>query len=120
MTQIQLKVKWKAEINPQDLRNYLLAQKRLEPWCCVVGAKHSEWMEFGSAPAQNSSDGELERNIRDWVRLKGAPDLKKSEQEKVVQRMCYFIRKNGLKPRPFYRPAFYYMMEHMQEWFDAG
>ena len=98
-------------------------------------------MEFGTAPATradcdypNRADfktdlafykevyrrSEFYRNIFDWVNLKGAQDAKPSEKYAIAWRMCRIIAKNGLKPRPFFRPAFYYMCEHMQEWWDRG
>jgi hypothetical protein len=156
MTVATLNIQWKVEISTKDLRDYMKSQKRLQPWCCVIGTKQAEWMEFGTSPATRAdceypsmSDpqfyvmkgrgknrkptfdpvlyykevyrrSEFYRNIYDWVNLKGAPNVSQKEKYEIAWRMCRIIAKNGLKPRPFFRPAFYYMCAHIQEWWNDG
>lgn len=120
MTQLELPITWKVEIDSKELRAYILAKERLKPWALDIGERYSEYLEYGTGPAMNSSDGMLEMAIRIWVKRKAGPDLSPKEQENMIQRVLWSIRKHGLKERPFFRPAFYYMAEHIQEWFDKG
>lgn len=119
----KLPVKWSIEMDSTELRKVLLANKRLEPYTLIIRPKYAEHLEFGTGPAHNSSDGKLEMAIRDWVRIKVAKEMgmsDKNEIEDMVQKVLNNIRRHGLRARPFFRPAFYYMCEHLQEWFDEG
>lgn len=120
MTQISIPIRLEVDIKPEDLRKYLLSLERLQPWALDIGEEYAEYLEYGTGPAQNSSDGMLEMAIRTWVKRKAGPDLTPKEQEKMIQRVLWSIRLHGLKERPFFRPAYYYMAEHIQEWFDKG
>ena len=120
MTQIKIPVQWKVQMNTKDLGEYLLTKERLQPYAVDIAEAYAEYLEYGTGPAMNSSDGVLERNISIWVRRKAGADLSKAEQDKMIQRVLWSIRKYGLKERPFWRPSFYYMCDHMQEWFDNG
>lgn len=141
MTQIKLPVKWSVSINNEELRRYLESQERLQPYAIIIGAKHSEWLEFGTPPYHNCaslnihprmykdrrmffkalySASEFYRSIFDWVRRKAGRDLPVAEQYEFAYKVYTKIASNGMSARPFFRPAFYYMVEHMQDWWDKG
>lgn len=145
MTQVKVNLKWKLQITPEELRRYLSAQKRLKPYALVINAKHAEYLEFGTGPAQHregdyvsrwNQDGtrkkdmvyykelynasEFYRAIVDWVRRKAGPSMGKKAQYEFALRVYGNIARNGMRARPYFRPSFYYMCEHMQQWFDEG
>ena len=117
---VQVKVNWSININTKDLRELVMNQERLKPVALIIPAKHAVWLEFGSSPAQRDSGGEFEEAIRTWVRRKAGAGLSKKEQEQMVQQVCDNIRRHGLRARPFFRPAFYYMAEHADKWYQEG
>lgn len=138
---ISIPIQWQMQINQEELRRLLLAQERLEPWVLTIGAKHAEYLEFGTGPAQNRegepvyrsdyktdmefykavyNNSEFYRSIYDWTRRKGAPDASAKDKYAIAYRIYQKLCREGMRARPFYRPAFYYMCEHLQEWFDKG
>lgn len=120
MRKVSVKVNWDVQITGKDLREALLTKERLQPVALIISAKHAEHLEFGTSPdTQDLGDG-FEEAIRAWVRRKAGRGLSKKEQEEMVQGVCNSIRRNGLRARPFFRPAFYYMVEHSDSWFQDG
>jgi len=141
MTQIKVKVNWNVSVNPKEFREYLLEHDRLKPYEMVVGTKYAEYLEFGTGPAQHREgiapvrlpwmtdeqyfeevykSSEFYRSITDWVRRKAYPGEPRLEQFRIAYRIYGDIARNGLRARPFWRPAFYWMCENMQKWFDEG
>lgn len=143
MTQVKvpLTVKWNMDVQAKDLREYLLKSEALRPYELVIGAKHAEYLEFGTGPAQHREGempirqpwmtdqqyyeevyncSEFYRSIFDWTRRKAYPNESRKEQYRIAYRIYGEICKNGLWARPFWRPSFYYMCEHMDEWFRNG
>ena len=99
--QIRIPIKWSADISAKDLKEYLLAHKRMRPVVFIIPAKHAEWLEMGSGPAQRSSDGELYMAIYTWLkRKKGITNQKELERE--AKRVSGMIAKYGLRARPFF------------------
>lgn len=118
MPSIKVPISVSIEVDAQELRKYLLARERMKPACFIIGASHAEHLEFGSGPAQVSSDGELQRQIELWCRRKLG--LSGKELEQKTRQISAMIAKHGLKARPFWRPAVYSVSEHLQEYFDEG
>ena len=117
---IKVRINWEIQLETKELRELVMNQETLKPVALIIPAKHALWLEFGSAPAQRDSGGEFEEAIRTWVKRKAGVGLNRKEQEAMVQRVCDNIRRHGLKARPFFRPAFYYMAEHADAWFKDG
>lgn len=142
---ITVPIKWSVEIKTEELRDALLSQKRLEPWVLIIGAEHAEYLEYGTGPAQNREGSYVSRwnddltpksemqyykevyaqspfyrALVDWVRRKAFPSETKKKQYQIAFRIYQKICREGLRARPFFRPAFYYMCDHTQEWFERG
>lgn len=117
--QVKIPIKWSVQVSAKDLREYLLAEERLKPVVFIVPAKHAEWLEFGSAPAQQSSNGDLQIAIRRWLQRKRGVS-NPSELDRLTKQISGRIARYGLAPRPFFRPAFYYVSDNLQQLFDQG
>ena len=116
---VQIPITFKVDIDAKDLREYLLTMERMKPAVFWIPCSYAPYLEFGTHSAQQSSYGELERELRLWVRRKlGISDPK--EIERKVKQIHGNIVRHGLAPRPFWRPAFYYTVDHLQELFDQG
>ena len=66
-----------------------------------VGTKlpYAQYVEYGSGPHGDSGDGSFMESIREWTsRVLGG-------DESDAQKIRNYIRKNGLKPRPYFRRA---------------
>ena len=138
---LKVPIKWTVKLDSKDLREYLLSKDRLQPYAIIIGAKHAEWLEFGTPPYHNCTPlnirrsdyktatayykalydvSEFYRSIFDWVRRKAGRNLPRNEQYAMAHRVYTNIAEHGLRARPFYRPAFYYLVEHMQDWWNNG
>ena len=65
-------------------------------------AIHSTWVEYGTPPHSVSEQGV--QSIEAWVRRKLGKRNKK-EARKFAERIAWKIRKYGMDPHPFVRPA---------------
>ena len=119
MPTIRIPVKWHAEISAKELREYLLAHQRMRPVVFIIPVKYSAWLEFGTGPAQRSSDGELYMAIYTWLRRKKGITNQK-ELERLAKQISGRIARYGLRARPFWRPAFYATADNLQQLFDRG
>ena len=62
---------------------------------------YAQYVEYGTGPhSATSGDGSFFKSIREWTnRVLG------SDEERLVFAIAKTIRKNGLKPRPYFRRA---------------
>ena len=116
---ITIPIKWSIQISPNDLKDYLKAEERLKPAVFIIPAQHSLYMEFGTGPAlNNSGEHDLYNAIYDWLKRKKG--LSGHELVREAKRVSGIIARNGLRPRPFFRPAYYAVVDNLQYLFDQG
>ena len=68
-----------------------------------VGTKlpYAQYVEYGTGPHNaTSGDGSFFKSIREWTNR-----VLESDEERLVFAIAKTIRKNGLKPRPYFRRA---------------
>lgn len=96
---------------------------RLTPARAVADSPYAVYVEFGTGPAQDTEPKahptEFERRLREWAMRKlGLPE---AEAVKRASRIYRRIAREGLLPRPFFRPAIHDTMADVKEdWIDSG
>ena len=119
----QIKIKFRMEIDKEQLVEFLNSHPRLQPVQCGFSVDHSEYIEYGTGPARGRSQywiGEEGRKALDeWAKIK--LNMKDdAERAKFVQNVIFKIYKHGMKPKPFFRTAQEQVKAHIQSLFDEG
>ncbi len=91
-----------------ELKEELEQLPQFRPVVFGFSAEHAEYQEFGTGPHRGRSSYYMGKEgieaIDYWVRIKlGITDPK--ERKKIVWGIVKKIEKEGIKPRPFFRPA---------------
>ena len=109
--------------DPLDMILDAIAEwKPIEPSRVVVDCPYAGFREFGSGPARNPSDRDVENELFEWAKRKlGMED---AEARRMAKRIYHRILKKGLLPTPYFRPAIQDTVSDVNsmggDWLDAG
>lgn len=88
----------------------------------VVDCPYAGFREFGSGPAHEPSDRDVEDELYEWAKRKlGMED---EDARRMARRIYFRILKKGLLPTPYFRPAIHDTVSDVNSmdgaWLDAG
>ncbi len=134
---VNLNIKYRIEINHEDLKKYLEGLERTEPYSfsvsdTIVESKtygwekgYAEFLEFGTGPAHHPDPHERywigpkgEKALIEWAHRKLG--MSKKQAVPFVKQLIFKIYQNGMAPHPFFRPAVYPVFDSLQQLFDEG
>ena len=109
--------------DPYDLILDALAKwEPIRPSRAVADCPYAGFREFGSGPARNPSDRDVEDELFQWAKRKLGMD--DAEARRMAKRIYHRILRKGLLPTPYFRPAIQDTVSDVNsmggDWLDAG
>lgn len=101
----------------------LINNSQFRPVVFGYTAEHAEYQEYGTGPHRGRSSYYIGREgikaLDEWARIKvGISDP--AERKSFVHAVARKIGKEGMKPRPFFRPAIEITLKELQSRINKG